>query len=179
MEFPKRLTARASTVVAVTAAVALLAASPADADNKRLNEYTYSGIYGAHQLNSCTDVDRIRRLRTLDDAARLHALDVLNTRSLDGDIGSDGSTPQDRAAMVGYHGVVGETVAINPALAISNLEVMQRWFNDPATLGVMQDCKYTDIGVWSENALDRTVVVAMYGQPADPNDVAPDAAYPN
>jgi hypothetical protein len=30
----------------------------------------------------------------------------------------------------------------------------------------MQDCRNTAIGVWSENSLDRTVVVAVYGQPA-------------
>jgi len=165
-------------IMATAATGAMLCASSANADNKRLNEYTYSGIYGAHQLNNCTNVDRIRRLRVLDDAARIHTLDVLNDRNLDGDIGSDGSTPQVRAASVGYRGVVGETVAINAALAISNLEVMTRWFNDPVTLGVMQDCKYTDIGVWSENSLDRTVVVAVYGQPADPNDVPPGSAFP-
>jgi len=114
-------------IMATAATGAMLCASSASADNKRLNEYTYSGIYGAHQLNNCTNVDRIRRLRVLDDAARIHTLDVLNDRNLDGDIGSDGSTPQVRAASVGYRGVVGETVAINAALAISNLEVMTRW----------------------------------------------------
>jgi hypothetical protein len=30
----------------------------------------------------------------------------------------------------------------------------------------MRDCAYTQIGVWSENSLDRTVVVAVYGNPA-------------
>jgi hypothetical protein len=29
----------------------------------------------------------------------------------------------------------------------------------------MQNCAYSQIGVWSENSLDRTVVVAVYGQP--------------
>jgi hypothetical protein len=30
----------------------------------------------------------------------------------------------------------------------------------------MQDCANTAIGVWSENSLSRSVVVAVYGQPA-------------
>jgi hypothetical protein len=30
---------------------------------------------------------------------------------------------------------------------------------------MMQDCSNTAIGVWSENSVDRSVVVAMYGQP--------------
>jgi len=29
----------------------------------------------------------------------------------------------------------------------------------------MRDCAYTQIGVWSANSLDRTVVVAVYGNP--------------
>jgi hypothetical protein len=29
----------------------------------------------------------------------------------------------------------------------------------------MQNCAYTTMGVWSENSLDRTVVVAVYGHP--------------
>ena len=28
---------------------------------------------------------------------------------------------------------------------------------------IMRNCGYTDIGVWSENSLERTVVVAVYG----------------
>ena len=31
--------------------------------------------------------------------------------------------------------------------------------------GPMSNCANTQIGVWSENSLDRTVVVAVYGQP--------------
>jgi hypothetical protein len=30
----------------------------------------------------------------------------------------------------------------------------------------MSNCANTAIGVWSENSLDRTVVVAVYGQPS-------------
>jgi hypothetical protein len=37
------------------------------------------------------------------------------------------------------------------------------WYYDPTRLAIMQDCTHTEIGVWSDNALDRTVVVAVYG----------------
>lgn len=30
---------------------------------------------------------------------------------------------------------------------------------------IMSDCANTQIGVWSENSLDRTAVTAVYGQP--------------
>ena len=90
---------------------------------------------------------------------------MLNNRDLDGDIGSDGSTPQDRAGAAGFHGTVAETVATNPALAISGLELINQWYYNPAYLAIMSDCANTAIGVWSENSLDRSVVVAVYGKP--------------
>ncbi|MFM9033064.1 MAG: CAP domain-containing protein, partial [Mycobacterium sp.] len=41
-----------------------------------------------------------------------------------------------------------------------------QWYNDPRAFAIMSDCRNTAIGVWSENSLDRSVVVAVYGQPA-------------
>lgn len=57
-------------------------------------------------------------------------------------------------------------MAINPALAINNVDVINQWYNDPRAFAIMSDCRNTVIGVWSENSLDRSVVVAVYGQPA-------------
>ena len=85
--------------------------------------------------------------------------------ALDGDIGSDGSTAQDRANKAGFVGTVSETVAINPALAISGIEILNQWYYRPDYMGIMSNCANTQIGVWSENSLDRSVVVAVYGQP--------------
>ena len=51
---------------------------------------------------------------------------VVSNRSLDGDLGSDGSTPQSRSLAAGFRGVVAETVAINPALSINNVEVINQ-----------------------------------------------------
>ena len=99
-------------------------------------------------------------------AAEWHTNDVLNNRALDGDIGSDGSTPQSRADAAGFKGAVAETVAINPALAISGIEIMNQWYYRPDYMAIMSDCANIEIGVWSENSLDRSVVVAVYGQPA-------------
>ena len=90
----------------------------------------------------------------------------MNNRALDGDIGSDGSTAQSRAEAAGFKGKVFQTVAINPALAINNLDVLNQWYYNPAYMAIMSDCANTAIGVWSANSLDRSVVVAVYGQPA-------------
>jgi hypothetical protein len=136
----------------------------ARADNKRLNESVFVNIYTAQQQNGCkTDPKLDGRLV---EAARLHTLDVLNHPNLNGDIGSDGSTAQDRANALGFTGAVTETVAINPALAISGIEILGQWWYNPPLRAIMQNCANTAIGVWSENSLARSVVVAVYGQPS-------------
>ncbi len=71
----------------------------------------------------------------------------------------------DRAEAAGFRGAVSQTVAINPALAINNVDVINQWYHDPRALAIMSDCRNSAIGVWSENSLDRSVVVAVYGQP--------------
>lgn len=96
-------------------------------------------------------------------AAQWHANDVLNNHALNGDIGSDGSTVADRARAAGYEGEVAETTAINPALAINGIEILNQWFYRPDYHATMSNCANVDIGVWSENSLNRSVLVAVYG----------------
>ena len=72
----------------------------------------------------------------------------------------------DRANAAGFNGVVAEMVAINPALAINNVDVINQWYNRPDYMAIMSNCANTQIGVWSANSLDRSVVVAVYGQPS-------------
>jgi uncharacterized protein YkwD len=146
------------------AAGALVATSPiAHADNKRLNASVFGNIYTAQNQNGCTTEPRLDG--RLVDAARRHALDVLDHDDVNGDVGSDGSTVQDRARDAGFPGRAAETIAINPALAISGIEILNQWWPDPVSRATMQDCSNTAIGVWSENSFNRTVVVAVYGQP--------------
>jgi uncharacterized protein YkwD len=132
-------------------------------NNKRLNDSVVSNVYTIQRQAGCTNDVKVNP--QLVRAAKWHTDDVLNNRNLDGDIGSDGSTPQDRANAAGFHGNAAETVAINPALAISGIEILKQWYYNPAYMAVMSNCANTQIGVWSENSLDRTVVVAVYGQP--------------
>jgi len=98
----------------------------------------------------------------------LHAEDMLANRNINEDIGSDGSSPQDRANAAGFRGKAAETVAINAAVAISSLELVNQWYYNPDDMAIIRDCANTAIGVWSDNSLDRTVVVAVYGQPVPP-----------
>ena len=155
---------RAAALATAGLVVAVATSATAQADNSRLNNGVVANVYTIqHQAGCSTD---IKRNPALTLAAQWHTDDVLNNRALDGDIGSDGSTAQSRAEAAGFRGRVFQTVAINPALAINNLDVLNQWYYDPVTFGIMSDCANTAIGVWSANSLDRSVVVAVYGQPA-------------
>lgn len=162
------LSARLCALVLLPAGVvllgtAVLAAPVAQADNKRLNSAVVSAVYTLQHQAGCTN-DVIRN-NALTLAAEWHAEDMMNNRNINGDIGSDGSTPQDRANAAGFRGRAAETVAINPAIAISSLELVNQWYYNPDDMAIIRDCANTSIGVWSDNSMDRTVVVAVYGQP--------------
>jgi uncharacterized protein YkwD len=166
----------------VVAAGALLGMPAAHADgdnntltpnNKRLNDGVVANVYTMQHQAGCTNDVKINPQLRL--AAEWHTRDMLNNRNLDLDIGSDGSTPQDRANAAGFHGPVAETVAINPALAISGIELINQWYYNPAYFAIMSNCANTQIGVWSENSPDRTVVVAVYGKPDRPPQTPPKA----
>ncbi|MDR3664139.1 MAG: CAP domain-containing protein [Mycobacterium sp.] len=136
----------------------------AHADNSRLNNSVVANVYTIQHEAGCTnDVSTSPQLRL---AAQWHTDDVLNNRDLDSDIGSDGSTPQSRAQAAGFRGRVFETVAINSSVAINNLDILNQWYYDPADYAIMSNCANRVMGVWSENSFDRSVVVAVYGQPA-------------
>lgn len=154
----------AATTLGAVTLLAGLGAPAAHADNTRLNNGVVANVYTVQHQAGCST--NIIKNPALTLAAQWHAQDVLNNRALGGDIGSDGSTAPSRAAAAGFSGTVAETVAINPALAINNLDVINQWYYDPAAFAIMSDCANTAIGVWSENSLDRSVVVAVYGKPA-------------
>jgi len=166
---PAARTASTPLVLLITAMVLTIPAARADngqtviPNNSRFNKSVVSNVYTMQRQAGCTNTLHVSPQLQL--AAQWHADDVLNNRDLDGDIGSGGSMPPDRARAAGFTGNVAETVAINPALAISGIELINMWYYDPNDFAIMSNCANTLIGVWSENSLDRTVVVAVYGQP--------------
>jgi uncharacterized protein YkwD len=157
---------RAGVLLAASAlliAGAIVDSPAAQADNSRLNNSVVVNVYTVQHHAGCTnDVKVNPKLRL---AAQWHTDDLMTNPNLDGDIGSDGSTPQDRANAAGFRGTVAETIAINAALAINNLEIIRQWYYNPEYLAIMQDCANTNMGVWSANSLNRSVVVAVYGHP--------------
>jgi uncharacterized protein YkwD len=145
-------------------------------NNKRLNDGVVANVYTMQHQAGCTNDVRINPQLQL--AAQRHTHDVLTNRNLDGDIGSDGSTPQDRANAAGFRGQAAETVAINQSIAISGNDLLNRWYYNPGYKAIMSSCANSQMGVWSENSPDRTVVVAVYGQPPQPAGTRPDGVSP-
>jgi uncharacterized protein YkwD len=136
----------------------------ANADNNRLNNGVAQSVYAVKRQAGCsTD---LKMNNALNLAAQWQADDVLNNRNLDGDIGSDGSTVQSRAQAAGYRGTVAETVAILASNSINGIDILGNWYYRPDYFAIMSNCANTQIGVrTSSNSADRTVTVAVYGQP--------------
>src|SRR5258708_31979297 len=146
---------RRRAITGVTAGV-LLGAPVAHADgdnntlipnNHRLNDGVIANVYTIQHQAGCKN--DVRRNPQLQLAAQRHALDVLNNRNLDGDIGSDGSDPQAPAKAAGFPRPVAETVAINPAFAISGVRPINQWYSNPGYIAIMSDCTNSPIGVWA------------------------------
>ena len=158
------LPARAVLGASMVALCAVTAAPTANADNNRLNNGVAQSVYAIKRQAGCTT--DLRPNPALELAAQWHADDVLNNRALDGDVGSDGSTVQDRARAAGYNGTVAETVAVLPSFAINGIDILGNWYYRPDYFAIMSNCANTQIGVRSSNSADRSVAVAVYGQPA-------------
>lgn len=123
--------------------------------------FSGSRIYFIYTENSC----RAKIFVTHQDRVGGHQCIAEAVNFIDGPQGSDGSLPQQRASAAGYPGTVAETVAINPALAMSGIELINQWYYNPAYMAIMVNCEYTNIGVWSENSLDRTLSLRSMASP--------------
>jgi hypothetical protein len=96
----ERLRAVVFAALLTASAVTPNAVPAAHADNKRLNDSVVSSIYTVQRQAGCTGDLRVSPPLRL--AAQWHAVDVLNHRDLNFDVGSDGSGPQDRSKAAGY-----------------------------------------------------------------------------
>lgn len=151
-------------MVSPGAATVASAAPGVPGNNDRLNNGIVVNVDTIKRQAGCKT--NLKKNPQLESAAQRHTVDVLNNRGLDADAGSDGSSVADRAREAGYRGTVAETVAINQSLTINDLDVMGNWYYRPDYMAIMSNCANTQIGVWSENSIDRSVLVAVYGQPA-------------
>lgn len=106
-----RTTVTVAVLVVCQTYLSNLIGAPAAADNKRLNDGGGQRLHGEETerlRHRYSDQPTAAARRAVARQRRLH------NRTMDGDLGSDGSTVQDRADRAGYQGVVSQTVAINP-----------------------------------------------------------------
>jgi uncharacterized protein YkwD len=132
-----RRSARALPVAVILSGAGALVTPTAHADNQRLNSAVVSGVYTLQHQAGCTN-DVIRD-NALTLAAEWHAEDMMNNRNINDDIGSDGTSPQDRANAAGFHGKSAETVAINRAVSITSLELINQWYYNPDDMAIIRD----------------------------------------
>jgi uncharacterized protein YkwD len=139
-------------VLAVLATCDLAEPPAASAGNKRFNDRVVANVYTSqHQAGSKNNLTINPQLRPV---AQWHTDDVLNNAALDGDIGTDGSTAQDRANATGVKESATETVAINPTLAMTGIEFLNQWYYNPDEMAIMSNCANPQMGVWSGTASD-------------------------
>jgi hypothetical protein len=86
----------------IAASAGVLCAPSASAHNTRLNNSVAANRYTIQRQAACTNV--------------LHVNPQLRFAA------------QDRALAAGFHGTASETVAINPALAMSGIEMPNNWW---------------------------------------------------
>jgi len=102
--------------------------------------------------------------RMLDDAARVHARDMLRRKFFD-HRGSDGSQPRDRVLRTGYQSrLTGENIALGPESAE---EVVAGWLDSPGHCANIMDARFQQIGVGVASGKKRGQVywVQTFGLP--------------
>ena len=111
----------------------------------------------------------IRMIPPLGLAAQRYARDLVSHPELGRPDRLDGSTPQSRSAAAGYPGRSARPSRSMRHWPSTPRDAITQWYHDPAAWAIMSDCANTAIGVWSENSLDRSVVVVVTaGRPSRP-----------
>ncbi len=98
----------------------------------------------------------------LNAAAKTHSQDM-SAQNRPWHFGSDGSSPIDRAARVGYPGrVLGENIS---ETFETELQTLSAWMEQPETRGVILDTRATDIGFsWFQEPSGKIWWTLVVGQ---------------
>jgi uncharacterized protein YkwD len=124
-----------STAPATTGAPTLIAAN----FNSGYEDRVVQLVNNERRKGRCEPVRMNGQLR---NAARMHSADMA-ARDFNDSVGSDGSTPADRAAQAGYGALAGELTAKGGDAG----DVVKRWLHDDNKREVLVDCAVRSIGV--------------------------------
>ena len=104
---------------------------------------TFRMLDAVNSLRNSAGLAPVQLNSQLKAAAATHARDM-SVQNRPWHFGSDGSSPIDRVARVGYRGgLVGETISETYE---SELETLGAWMDDPAPRGILMDPNARDMG---------------------------------
>ena len=141
----------------------VLAAPTAHADRTAQQRRRLRRLHVAAPAGCTNDVIRATRSTP---AAQWHADDMINNRNINDDTGSDGSTPQDRANAAAVRAKRPRPWRSTRPWPSAAWNWSTSGTTTPMTWRSSGTAPTPPWGCASDNTLDRTVVVAMYGQPA-------------
>ncbi|MGE5695929.1 MAG: CAP domain-containing protein [Candidatus Sericytochromatia bacterium] len=148
-----------SSICAVCLSSVVIGEFPAHADD--FGTAVYNGVNWYRQ--TCPAVREDSRLTA---AAQLHALDIIKN-GVDGHVGSDGSSPQDRIAAAGYSqtGYTGEIVYWGTGSLATAQAALDLWMQSPAHRAIILDCAFTAGGFATASDGNKLTAVGDFARP--------------
>ena len=132
---------------------------PGDSDEVQLRF-----LDGMNAVRRAAGVGRVSLNSELTAAAATHSRDM-SVQNRPWHFGSDGSSPLDRVARVGYRGdLLGENISETYE---TELETLAAWLSDPATREIVLDPRAADLGFsWYQEPAGKLWWTMITGRPA-------------
>ena len=126
------------------------------------DEVQFRMLDGINALRAASGARQVQMSSQLNAAAKTHSQDM-SAQNRPWHFGSDGSSPIDRAARVGYPGrVLGENIS---ETFETELQTLSAWMEQPETRGVILDTRATDIGFsWFQEPSGKIWWTLVMGQ---------------
>ncbi len=111
--------------------------------SKNSSDIQFRMLDGVNALRAASGAGQVKLSSELKAAAETHSRDM-SLQNRPWHFGSDGSSPLDRVARVGYSGqLLGENIS---ETFETELETLSAWMDLPETRGVILDPRATDLG---------------------------------
>ena len=133
-------------------------------DDSDTADIQFRVLDGVNALRGASGAGQVRLSSELNAAAATHSRDM-SVQNRPWHFGSDGSSPLDRVARVGYTGtLLGENISETYE---SELETLSAWMEQPDTRNVILDPRATDLGfAWFQEPSGKiwwTMIVGAQG----------------
>ena len=131
--------------------------------NRDTAEIQFRMLDGVNALREARGAAPVRLNSELTAAAKTHSRDM-SVQNRPWHFGSDGSSPIDRVARVGYNGrMIGENISETYE---TELQTLAAWMESPETREVMLDPRARDLGFsWYQESSGKIWWTLITGQP--------------